>query len=216
MSIEERLTKLERDSKTWRRLAIVLASVLGLLIACSEGDFRSGNGQIATGAGQTLNPEIVHEKLRVRELEVVDAAGKTAGRFTPDLLWVGNTDGNGGGGKFWVTNAPGECFVSLTTEENELFLTATRATWKRYTPKQQQARKRLMKLSIEQRVAMTLEERESSMPSTTLMLGSGEAGGEYLDIYSALGEAVVSLQANKANEGALYLKDVNGKTRAAY
>lgn len=236
MSIEERLTKLERDNKTWRRLAIALAGVLGLAIACSDGGFRGGSGQIAIGAGQTLNPEVVHEKLRVRTLELMSHTGEVGGWLTGDSLRLSNERASLSAdptGLSIYSQAPDRSgvtmfvdkdavFMVLDTPWNQMHLNSSSMSLGRRTPAQFKAITELHGVGASW-LDGTPQEKEAwkrlssrSHPNTSLRLESAEAGGGQLEIFNALGNMAASLQANKGNEGALYLHDVNGKTRAAY
>lgn len=81
MNIENRLTKLERKNRTWRLAAIWMAGILGLLIACSTQWDEHGSGSRNQVLAQPSDVSPIHDRLRVRTLEVVDESGRTVGRW---------------------------------------------------------------------------------------------------------------------------------------
>jgi hypothetical protein len=94
MSTEERVARLERMNRVWRWLVVGLALVLTSVVACNQGsDSRPvvAVAEKATADEQKVEP--IHERLRVRNIQVLDRADRVVGEFGAPLgstcsLWV--------------------------------------------------------------------------------------------------------------------------------
>ena len=213
ISFEQRLSKLERANRTWRLLALFLAVAFGLSLACSERQYHSPEHQLGQANAALTESNVIYDKLRVRHLEIFNEADESVGGLGPSYLVLRSPNGEG---SFQVWILPDYQSVSLGTEWNTMQFTPQGANLRRYTPEQLRLSKSLQSRLMDEQNKPTTEEMQRAQPNTVLELGIAEGGGGLVDVYNSLGTKVVSLQANKRNEGALYLRDVAGEIRAGY
>jgi hypothetical protein len=220
MTIEDRVSKLEREGRTWRRIAIGLAAVLGVSITCSEraGERNPNSGQ--SGAAIAVEPERIYEKIRLKNLEIVDDAGNTVGGFRAD------TRQGGSAGALWLTCAPpsGDLVTLVPRLGLVVFsrngsgsLGPDRALWSRYHPEyvrlMDQARSQTGQAATN---AFKLAEGFLDQGKSLVSIGGldadrGAVGA--VTVYNVFGKVAATMHADNTNQGAVYVSDVNGQVR---
>ncbi len=77
MNIEQRINKLEREGRNWRRTALGLALLIGVSLSCSsQNEPPTVSGSAATVLANTSGSVDVMENVRTRSLEVVNDRGE--------------------------------------------------------------------------------------------------------------------------------------------
>jgi hypothetical protein len=107
MSMEDRLAKIERESRTWRRIALVLALLIGASLSCTQ----SNQGPPASpstpaASAQVSQADGILEVVRTRELQIVNDAGET----------VAGVEGTAKGGRLYVYADDGDIKSQLVVE----------------------------------------------------------------------------------------------------
>jgi hypothetical protein len=205
MNIEDRLAKLERENRRWRLAAISLAGILGLSIACSRqwDEPAAGLGNQAPARPSDEPP--IHDRLRVRTLEVVDDNGRTVGRWQ----CVGGLAGL----DMWA----GDNLVSLQAskkgasalfrgrDEETIVITGgvgvSRRGQKDETP--------LVLLGVSDDSVSGLINVYDSTGTPRVSMQGGEKGTGVF-VYNTFGRQVGTLQSDKSDEGLLLIRDLRG------
>lgn len=211
MSIEQRLQKLERSNCRWRTLAVAALVVL-ILASCSSRERDTPRAS----ASKPENLEIA-DTIRTRGIIIHDRDDKPVGSFY------------GMPGGAWLT-------LGSKTESRSISL----YTFGDYTSLEVSSpsgKTTLNGASIElsrvdegkKRQFFRLHEKNKGIKSSDVpdeeqkildrgfhdprvVIGLGEGGGGMVDVYNVFSKPVVAIQSNKANRGAVYVNDVNGKS----
>jgi hypothetical protein len=236
--VEMRLAMLERSSKAWRLAALGLVGAWVLSLSCSRSD--SGGSPVA---GATEGSSGVTRTLRVNEIELVNLKGATVGWInkggepsislsSPDAYQEKAV----GPGAFDATVlAPGMVLtknrlgfeshlcpdmVSTRDSNGECYLSAT--GWGLVSYKSVAGRKynELVSQPVDANSRPALGERQSKLSdareaATAVSIATGEGGGGMIAVRNTFGKPAVEIQANKTNQGAVYVMDVSGETRNA-
>ncbi|MEX1028284.1 MAG: hypothetical protein WD049_09825 [Candidatus Paceibacterota bacterium] len=218
MNIEDRLNKLERESKSWRRIALGLALVCGVSLSCSQGT----NAPIPprayaddARAPGTSTSEVV-DKIRTRQLEIVDAEGKMVASLTSvrsgSILFLGSTDDSGNQANLSTASGPG---CMLQDNDHEMYMDSTGISILR---RDEAKRRGLDRLNSKIKRGEKFDESARKLYSELLALednplceiGISKTGGGIVDVFNPLGKKVVSIQADKSNKGMVVVSDLNG------
>jgi len=208
MNIEERISRLERESRTRRWIVLGLALVVGAFLGC-----------YAISCVRT--PDTV----RAKNLEIVNDEGRTVASLaaTKSGAWLGfsTTDGTRSlgmgaygsgltglvlhdkGGTLFVTSGG----LSVSDEDGGVMVTSGSVM----VGRADLAKRLRPKESAQQGIPVGDEEREAYTETPLVVIGRTDAPGGLIEVYNPLGKVVVSAQCNKANEGAVSIHDVNGK-----
>jgi hypothetical protein len=185
MGIEERIARLERTNRWWRWAAIALAFLLVVNLCCTPSDTGK------TASAQSLDPNVIHDKIRAKRIEIVDEKGQLQGScFTVDgeaklVLWGENHQG---------------C-ISVGSSQVELFRMS--ASQEREWKSAQRAGAAGQQVDLD--AAM-----KALLGTKAVRIGIAELGGGVIDVFNPGGERVVTIQSNKTNEGTVAVCDFNG------
>jgi hypothetical protein len=212
MSIEDRLAKIERESRAWRRIALALALLIGASLSCTQ----SNQGPPASPSTPSALAEASQsgrtlDTIRARKLEIVNDVGETVA-----LLADGPTGGfleiEAGDKKSYVIIAslPNEMGLMVSGPDGYVLVSPQNLAVMAFDDAQ---RRETERLSRKQRDGETLTdaEREKLKAPPAVNIGRGEGSGGMINIANQFGKVVASLQCNKKNEGMLMVFDVNGE-----
>jgi hypothetical protein len=204
--LEQRLDKLEKQARRLRRLVLLMSAALvglgGYIISIPISGSTTALAQFPS-QGQVL------DTVTCRRIEVVDEDGNR--RFQ-----VGASERDaylilGSGRENSVVLSAYDDYAQLTikgrTNRIELDGDSVRLLQRDRRVEELYARRPLTPEIIAQAVELQKEKK------TLLSLWGSENGNGAIDVYNALGKIVVSVQANKANAGGVYVHDVNGQLR---
>jgi len=211
MNIEDRLAKLERESKSWRRIALGLALVFGVSLSCSQGTQAPPASRAFAARDESF------DTIRAHTLEIVDASGEVVaalkGQATGASLRLSSTDDSHS--EVYLSSTDGGVCSVLGTD-NLVGMSSDRISLLRrdvitdreleqYTAKQ----KRGEKLDESEKNSLSELLRRPDLPLCDISVN--EAGGATIAVYNPLGKNVVTMQSNKTNSGSVIVYDVNGK-----
>jgi hypothetical protein len=236
-TIEARLARLERTGKAWRLAALGLVGAWALGLSCSRSD--SGGPRVVAADQSAANGDSIVRKLRVNEIELVNLRGQTVGWINrggePSLSLLRPGEGNLPVQTFDValrhpptlTMRWGEGdavlsppFLRLSSESGLVSVKPGTVTvagygsgaWRKY----QDVQKSLPVDADKRRFAEYMKQLDEAFSeASSVEICQGEGGGGMVQVRNTFGKPVVSIQANKANAGAVYVNDVNGETRNA-
>jgi hypothetical protein len=204
--VEARLARLERSSKAWRLAALGLAGAWALNLSCSRSD--SGGPRVAAADQSAENGDGIVRKLRVNEIELVNLKGEAVG-------WINK------GGEPSFTMRSGKCQASLGVlsleMSNEYAMSRMGPGFFGVTSYEGVAGRQYLELQSALRGdrAPTDEKwkelTEAGERAEAVSVVAHDDGGGMVTVRNTFGKPVVEAQANKANEGAVYVNDVNGK-----
>jgi hypothetical protein len=238
MTLEARIEKLEKANRNWRRAALSTSILVAMFLAFSASEFASPSN---TAIAQLPKKPEVTDTLRVRRLEVINNEGTTCAvidsRDAGGALALHNNEGKlsavigsrGDGANLVLlhtgadsnNNFP-QIFLSTTLSEPQLTVEGDGARLRLrgnsvniqskrgddYRTKQRLYKKNKQKPLTEMELEQFKDVAESVVRAS---LGLTTANGGSLSIKNSLGEEAVSIQSNKANEGAIILSDSTGK-----
>jgi len=223
MNIEQRLSKLESENRTWRFVAIFLVVIIAILsnYASDPGSRLPLSPPSASAAD--VPAETSAKNLRVQEITIVNERGEDVGSVgagggrVPRIIFrnpendlqkiVLSPSGLTAYSELAITNiSPG--IMNMSALNSELVRDYRGAA---------ERRDRALEGDLKAFADLTrvADNKFAKMladvtPSIVLAGGEGPSGGE-IRIYNPLAKCVVSIQSSKTNEGWVGVADVNGK-----
>jgi hypothetical protein len=215
MSTEQRITRLERSNRNLRWCLAGVVLVIAGVTACRQNSVSEA--QVPEPKAALLEADAVQTK----KLLIVDDEGNVVGQFINSgrhsgLLSVGF--GKTGGPSATLSSSPDYNALRFDDGKDALYLTPSELRLSRRTTDEVQHRSRILAMDEASRKTLT---PEAILPAYSLpknadvQIGHGESGGGIVTIKNTLGNDVVSVQANKANAGGIYVNDLNGKFKSA-
>ena len=112
MNVEDRLTKLESESRCWRRIALALAIVIGASLNCSRGTQTPSTRSAVADASKS---GVTLDEIRARRLVIVNDKDETvAGLHSYASGAMLHLDATGGHRRVETrTPQPGACLAVL-------------------------------------------------------------------------------------------------------
>ncbi len=229
--LETRLTRLERSNKAWRLAALGIVGAWALTTSCSRSD---SGGQTALAAEQPAENGEVVRKLRVNEIELVNLKGATVGRINqggePSLSLAFPDENAAVKSTFRLRLKEGfpamDFFAQkdsiqfllntlvLSDDTHTLSLSPAGLTLRGSESVAGRKFQRVFGKGAES--FKHREELATAMRETEAVdISIGDGGGGMITLRNTFGKSVVEVEANKANEGAVYVNDVNGKAQNA-
>ena len=202
-AMEARLLQLESTLRRFK-WCVVLVVLAGCGLGASQSVKDSSAGKESDAEGEYI------EKLRVGTLEVQKDGnfGDKAGwhvRVSAGSVSVRNTTKNTSVVLFPTS-------VMITDEDNESYMGGGELIFSRLDQrKNREWRELLGKGKRSEAERQRLRQLSESRAPKALRIGIGDNGGGMIDVFSPLKKRVVSIQSNKANQGGVYLGDVNGE-----
>ncbi len=237
MTTEDRLARLERANRTWRWTAVALlwGLIVTTMMNCSRQTSDLPSHLVNSAVAANAQEDTVHAKLRVQLLELVDDAGKVRGYFQAlpgcSTLHVG-----GDSDDVQVRLAaygppfPAQAVVRIIGQKARTDLSGGHVCIAE-TPEAPEARQwfdqrwksthlrghyeslaRLSDpLSKDPVELEKIQRGKALLGKPSVQLGWGPGGGGMIEVLNSFNKTVVSVQANKANAGAVYVHDLNGE-----
>lgn len=236
MSIEQRLSLLERQNRVLRWL---LVGGFLLVALNASGCFSGGTASSATNpAGDSIA-----DILRARRFEIVDESGNTKFEVSTARdgvvlsLRAGPLDGKVQERQFEILCIPRGTFLSIAQDDKQILLAVdtdnagivasgdsgsvviedSRVTVRPLDPTLNRRRRNLTKrlsddtLSAEVREQLSSELTQIGSDPPAVMLGAADNRGGMVNVYNPEGKLVVTSQSNKKNCGSVIVHDVTGK-----
>jgi hypothetical protein len=214
MNIEERLAKLERGSRAWRRMALALALIIVVCLICSQATHEARSQTTSSGLASASQSGQTLDQIRAKSLEIVDDKGQRVALLTGTsdggaVLFVSAREHFGSaylmlgpdGPKWRIVGEGGAIFLShrgiaIRSDES--------VAWR-----QSEALAKKIELG-------TLSAEEAAQVGklqipAAVEIGTTTLGGGFVSVYNPLGKRVASMQSSNTNSGVVTVHDVNGE-----
>jgi hypothetical protein len=195
MTVEDRLNKLERESKNWRRIALGLALVLGVSLVCSQGtQALTASQAFAAADNETF------DTLRARQLHIVSPSGEVVAEF------FGHDTG---------TDLVIRHFDADTQKLSEQTTVRCHVTLLESFDGVEKGKPGLAALAFgvtKQRNDGFIGVYNPNTNTPVVFIGLTEqSNGGFISVYNPFQNVVASMQSNNYNTGMVVVHDVNGK-----
>lgn len=213
MNLEERITRLERQNRNWRFLALGLAGLMGFWLSCTA-EIEPKSAPAGTTKDEETNSnqgDKIHELLRTRALAIVNEDGKM---LTGLMAFGSYTQLTMKGGRHELSLSADEndVQISLTGEDGKTYIGHDAIYLKALDPIEERKRKQIMEQAAKGYKITQADRELFKDKEPTIAISSSNRGG-IIDVHNPFGEVVVSIQSNKSNEGAVYVHDVAGNVK---
>lgn len=207
MNIDERMSRLERESRRWRFLAVACLLIIGFWFSYT---MLSRNSAVEANGDNSAS---IPEEIRTNRLLIVNNDGETVGTFqagkSGTFLDLKNPNSQDRIVMQVTRGLPGAT-VMLSGENGYVTLKPETISLSRSN---QRARALIQKLA--DGVTLSSEEKQfiqdKSTPSVQIRAADSEGG--IIDVYNPAGKRVVSIESLTTNNGAVIVRDARGRTK---
>jgi len=223
-TLEQRLSSMERKSRAWRILALLLFVTL---IGCLQSE------DLPVNTSQAADEETPKEKvakfdvIEANVVRVVDPKGEALSELSPGRLGLMTADKKAyislsvtkvTPSNYYLSTIHvvtpkgpqnGQSTVTLNQREGSEMHLTSHGLHVSNAKHVQEFRKLAVKGS---RVTEAENQRMDELTNRDIEIEVSPRGGGAIRIHNTFQKPVVEIQSNKTNQGAIYLGDVNGKT----